>query len=57
MFRFAFGKLRGLLECQAAFFAVQTKEAQHRFGMRGKIQIPPDLVVKTQAIDIVEVIS
>jgi hypothetical protein len=38
MFRFAFGKLRGLLEFQAAFLAVQPKEAQHRFGMRGKIR-------------------
>ena len=35
MFRFAFGKLGGLLACYAACFALQPKEAHHRFGRRG----------------------
>src|SRR5439155_26522098 len=37
MFRFAFGKLGGLLEFQTAFFAVASKQPEHRFWMRGKI--------------------
>ena len=37
MFRFAFAKLGGLLEFQTAFFAVASKQPEHRFWMRGKI--------------------
>ena len=38
MFRFAFGKLGGLLEFQTAFFAVASKQPKYCVGMRGKIR-------------------
>ena len=37
MFRFASGNLGGLFEFQTAFFAVASKQPEHRFRMRGKI--------------------
>ena len=37
MFRFAFGKLGGLLEVQTAFLLVASKQAKHLIGMRRKI--------------------
>jgi hypothetical protein len=36
MFRSAFGHLGGLCEFQTAFFAVASKQPEHRVGMRGK---------------------
>jgi hypothetical protein len=38
-------------------FIIRTNGQQRNFESREKTQIPPDLVVKTQAVDIVEVVA